>query len=147
MIFAQEPDLSQIHVLKDCGNHVMSHELVPIVTKGDSILPEVLDNLPPPPPAVAMHIQHPIMHHKQMQPIHSHMSGQQQQPQQQQMQQQTSPLQSKTLITSMPPQTSSTPSSSMTMTLSPVSCVVAMQTGVYTLAEEPELEAEENTNM
>lgn len=87
IIFAQEPDLSQLHVLKDCSNHALGHELVPIVTMNDPMLPEVLDNLPPPPP---MQMQHSMM---QM------------------------------------PQASN------------------VRTGVYTLAEEPELEAEENTTM
>lgn len=92
IIFAQEPDLSQLHVLKDCSNHALGHELVPIVTMNEPMLPEVLDNLPPPPP---MQLQHSMM--------------------QQQM-----------------PQTS---------------CTSNIRTGVYTLAEEPELEAEENTTM
>lgn len=101
-----------MHVLKDCTNHVMSHELVPIVTKNDTMLPEVLDNLPPPPPAVAMHIQHQNVQHKQIQ---SHLQAQQLEQHQQQI------LQS--------------------------SCISTLPIGVYTLAEEPELEAEENTNM
>lgn len=97
-----------MHVMKDCTNHVMSHELVPIVTKTDSMLPEVLDNLPPPPPAVAMHIQHQQnVHHKQIQ---SHLQTQQQQ-------------------------------------MLQTSCISTLPIGVYTLTEEPELEAEENTNM
>lgn len=83
MIFAQEPDLNQIHMMKDCGNHTIGHELVPIVTMPDQVMPEVLDNLPP--------------------------------------QQQTF---------MQPPMMQS-----------------AMLTGVYTLAEEPELEVEENTVM
>lgn len=36
-----------MHVLKDCGNHALGHELVPIVTMPDQVMPEVLDNLPP----------------------------------------------------------------------------------------------------
>lgn len=59
----------------------------------EPMLPEVLDNLPPPPP---MQLQHSIMQQQQM------------------------------------PQTS---------------CGTNMRTGVYTLTEEPELEAEENTTM
>lgn len=47
MIFAQEPDLNQMHVLKDCGNHTIGHELVPIVTMPEQVMPEVLENLPP----------------------------------------------------------------------------------------------------
>lgn len=42
IIFTQEPDLNQLHVLKDCGNH----ELVPIVTMPEQVMPEVLENLP-----------------------------------------------------------------------------------------------------
>jgi hypothetical protein len=45
LIFPQDPDLSQVHVLKDCNNPTYDHELVPIVTMSQS-LPEVLDNLP-----------------------------------------------------------------------------------------------------
>lgn len=85
MIFGQEPDINQLHVLKDCGNHALGHELVPIVTMSENttVLPEMLDNLP----------------QLQMLP-----SGQQ--------------------------------------------CIVSnVLTGVYTLQEEPELEAEENTPM
>lgn len=81
LIFGQDPDISQLHVLKDCSNHALGHELVPIVTMSDqSILPEMLDNLP------------------QLQPIQQ--------------------------------------------------CIGSnILTGVYTLPEEPELEAEENTTM
>lgn len=86
LIFGQEPDLNQLHVLKDCSNHALGHELVPIVTMNDQMLPEVLDNIP----------------------------------QQQQMHQHQAMIQP---------------------------CVSNVLTGVYTLAEEPELEAEENTPM
>lgn len=85
MIFAQESDMNQLHVLKDCTNHALGHELVPIVTSVNEspttvILPEMLDNLPQ--------------------------------------------------LTSMQP------------------CIMTqVLTGVYTLPEEPELEAEENTSM
>lgn len=78
-----------MHVLKDCSNHALGHELVPIVTMSEQILPEVLDNLPP-----------------THQPL-------QQLPQQSMIQQ----------------------------------CGTSMMTGVYTLTEEPELEAEENSIM
>lgn len=85
MIFAQEPDMTQLHVLKDCTNHALGHELVPIVTTVNEspnsiILPEMLDNLP---------------------------------------------------------QLANIQSCTMSQVL----------TGVYTLPEEPELEAEENTSM
>lgn len=85
MIFNQDPDINQMHMLKDCSAHSMGHELVPIVTMGEStsMLPEMLDHLPPP----------------QMQILSS---GQ---------------------------------------------CMSNVLTGVYTLPEEPELEAEENTTM
>lgn len=47
MIFSQEPDISQMHVLKDCNNHhLVEHELVPIMTMNSQALPEVLDNIP-----------------------------------------------------------------------------------------------------
>ena len=49
LIFSQEPDISQLHVLKDCSNHALGHELVPIVTSmadNNQMLPEMLDNLP-----------------------------------------------------------------------------------------------------
>lgn len=106
-MFAQEPDLSQLHVLKDCSNHGLGHELVPIVTMNEQpMLPEVLDNLPPPPP---MQIQ---------------MTSIQQPQSSQPMQLATQPLQ--------------TTSQAIGSTI---------LTGVYTLTEEPELEAEENTPM
>lgn len=101
MLFAQDPDLSQLNVLKDCSNHALGHELVPIVTMNDQMMPEVLDNLPPPPP---MQIQMISL------------------PQQSTMQQ-----------TLQPQQTTSQGAMGLT--------------GVYTLTEEPELEAEENTSM
>lgn len=98
-MFGQDADLSQLHVLKDCNNHGLGHELVPIVTMNDQILPEVLDNLPPP---------------------------------MQELQFQLSPVldQQQQLAPSM---------------VQP--CAQTTLTGVYTLAEEPELEAEENTSM
>lgn len=81
IIYAQEPDINQLNVLKDCNNVSMGNELIPIITQGDQIiLPEVLDNVL-------------------------------------QMQQQAIQQPQQTL------------------------------TGVYTLQEEPELEAEENTQM
>lgn len=47
LIFAQEPDLNQLHVLKDCNNHSLGHELVPIITMNNQlVLPEVLENVP-----------------------------------------------------------------------------------------------------
>lgn len=97
-----------MHVLKDCSSHALGHELVPIVTMNEQqmCLPEVLDNLPPPPP---MQIQ--------MTPI--------QQPQSSQ------PMQ----LTAQPQQTTSQAIGSTVLT------------GVYTLTEEPELEAEENSAM
>lgn len=67
----------------------MGHELVPIVTMSEQMLPEVLDNLPPT--------------HQALQQL----------PQQSMIQ----------------------------------ACIPNMMTGVYTLTEEPELEAEENTPM
>lgn len=46
LIFAQEPDLNQLHVLKDCNNHSLGHELVPIITMNNQVvLPEVLENV------------------------------------------------------------------------------------------------------
>lgn len=33
-------------MLKDCGNHTLNHELVPIVTMSEQVMPEVLENLP-----------------------------------------------------------------------------------------------------
>lgn len=101
---AQAPDMSQLNVLKDCSNHALGHELVPIVTMNEqmtTMMPEVLDNLPPPPP---MQIQMISV----SQPM--------------QMQQ-----------SSQPQQTTSQGAMGLT--------------GVYTLTEEPELEAEENTSM
>lgn len=95
LLFAQEPDLNQLHVLKDCSNPALGHELIPIITMNEQ-MPEVLDNLPPPPP---MQIQ---MSSMQMQ---------------------------------SPQQTTSQAIGSTVLT------------GVYTLTEEPELEAEENTTM
>lgn len=41
--------MNQLHVLKDCSNHALGHELVPIVTMNEhvhTVMPEVLDNLP-----------------------------------------------------------------------------------------------------
>lgn len=110
LLFAQEPDLNQLHVLKDCSNPALGHELVPILTMNEQ-MPEVLDILPPPPPP--MQIQ-----------MTSIPTKQQQQLQAQQLQ-----------IQQMPQQTSSQAISSTVLT------------GVYTLTEEPELEAEENTTM
>lgn len=47
MIFSQEPDISQMHMIKDCNNHhLVEHELVPIITMNNQALPEVLDNIP-----------------------------------------------------------------------------------------------------
>lgn len=78
-----------MHVLKDCNNVALGHELVPIVTMSDPILPEVLES------AVSI----------------SQYQNQ-----------------------AMPP--SSLPQ-----------LIPNMMTGVYTLPEEPELEAMENTPM
>lgn len=103
LLFAQDPDMSQLNVLKDCSNHALGHELVPIVTMNEQMMPEVLDNLPPPPP---MQIQ--------MIAVSQQSTMQMQQPQQ-------------------PQQTTSQGAHGLT--------------GVYTLTEEPELEAEENTSM
>lgn len=105
LLFTQEPDMSQLNVLKDCSNHALGHELVPVVSMNEQMMPEVLDNLPPPPP---MQIQM--------------IAVSQQSPMQMQMQQSPQPLQT-------------TSQASMGLT------------GVYTLTEEPELEAEENTSM
>lgn len=102
LLFTQDPDMSQMNVLKDCSNHALGHELVPIVTMNEQMMPEVLDNLPPPPP---MQIQMIAL------------------PQQSTMQMQSP----------QPQQTTSQSGIGMT--------------GVYTLTEEPELEAEENTSM
>lgn len=52
-----------MHTMKDGSNHQIGHELVPIVTMSEQMLPEMLDNLPPthqalqqlPPPT--MHMQ------------------------------------------------------------------------------------------
>lgn len=101
-LFAQEPDMSQLNVLKDCSNHALGHELVPIVTMNEQMMPEVLDNFTPPPP---MQIH--------MIPVS----------QQSSMQMQQHPSQ----------QTTSQGAMGLT--------------GVYTLTEEPELEAEENNSM
>lgn len=95
--------MSQLNVLKDCSNHALGHELIPIVTMNEQMMPEVLDNLPPPPP---MQIQ--MISVAQQPPM--------------QMQQSVQPLQT-------------------------TSQGVMGLTGVYTLTEEPELEAEENTSM
>lgn len=39
--------MNQLHVLKDCNNHSLGHELVPIITMNNQlILPEVLENIP-----------------------------------------------------------------------------------------------------
>lgn len=75
LIFNQESELNQLHILKDCSSHNIGHELVPIVTMDPNgpnsntinnsnnicstqqqnssgttsttvILPEVLDNVP-----------------------------------------------------------------------------------------------------
>lgn len=100
--------MSQLNVLKDCSNHALGHELVPIVTMNEqmaTMMPEVLDNLPPPPP---MQIQ--MISVSQQSPM--------------QMQQ-----------SSQPQQTTSQGEAH------------GYTTGVYTLTEEPELEAEENTSM
>lgn len=37
-----------MHILKDCNNHqhLVEHELVPIITMNNQALPEVLDNIP-----------------------------------------------------------------------------------------------------
>lgn len=100
--------MSQLHVLKDCSNHALGHELVPIVTMNEQqLLPDGTDNLPPPPMQV------------QMGSI--------------QQSQQLSPM-------TMQPTTQT----SQTTTQTIGSTVL---TGVYTLTEEPELEAEENTSM
>lgn len=109
--------MSQLNVLKDCSNHALGHELVPIVTMNEQMMPEVLDSLPPPPP---MQIQMISM------------------PQQSTMQMQQSPQQP------LPPSSSS--SSSLQPQQASSQGVIGM-TGVYTLTEEPELEAEENTSM
>lgn len=109
--------MSQLNVLKDCSNHALGHELVPIVTMNEQMMPEVLDSLPPPPP---MQIQMISM------------------PQQSTMQMQQSPLQPMP-----PPPSSSSSSSSQPMQATSTQAM----TGVYTLTEEPELEAEENTSM
>lgn len=106
--------MSQLNVLKDCSNHALGHELVPIVTMNEQMLPEVLDSLPPPPP---MQIQMISM------------------PQQSTMQMQQSPQQP------LPPSSHSLPQQAST-----AQGAIGM-TGVYTLTEEPELEAEENTSM
>lgn len=112
LLFAQDPDMSQMNVLKDCSNHALGHELVPIVTMNEQMMPEVLDSLPPPPP---MQIQMISM------------------PQQSTMQMQQSPIQP------MPPPSLSSQPLQVTSSQG--------MTGVYTLTEEPELEAEENTSM
>lgn len=103
--------MSQLHVLKDCINHALGHELVPIVTMNEQqVLPDGIDNLPPPPMQV------------QMGSI-----------QQSQQSQQLSPMTMQPTI-----QTSQTTTQTIGSTV---------LTGVYTLTEEPELEAEENTSM
>lgn len=95
-----------MHVLKDCSNHALGHELVPIGTMNEQqVLPD--GNLPPPPMQVQM--------------------GSIQQ------------LQQSTPMTMQP-----TIQISQTTTQTIGSTVL---TGVYTLTEEPELEAEENTSM
>lgn len=75
LIFAQEPDLNQLHVLKDCSNHALGHELVPIVTMSEQqqVMPEVLDNLPPPPPMQLQmtSMQQPIQQSTMSQPMGS----------------------------------------------------------------------------
>lgn len=97
-----------MHVLKDCSNHALGHELVPIVTMNDQQeLPDGIDNLPPPPMQV------------QMGSI--------------QQSQQPTPMTMQPTI-----QTSQTTTQTIGSTV---------LTGVYTLTEEPELEAEENTSM
>lgn len=110
--------MSQLNVLKDCSNHALGHELVPIVTMNEQMMPEVLEGLPPPPP---MQIQMISM------------------PQQSTMQMQQSPQQP------LPPPPSSS-SSSLPQLATSTQGTIGM-TGVYTLTEEPELEAEENTSM
>lgn len=108
-MFAQEPDLSQLHILKDCSNHALGHELVPIVTMNEQqVLADGIDNNLPPPP---MQIQMGSI----------------------QQSQQTSPMTLQSTI-----QTSQTTTQTIGSTV---------LTGVYTLTEEPELEAEENTSM
>lgn len=109
LLFAQDPDMSQLNVLKDCSNHALGHELVPIVTMNEQMMPEVLDNLPPPPPMQIQMISMPQQSTMQMLP------------------------------TSQPQQTTSQGSMGLGLGLG--------LTGVYTLTEEPELEAEENTSM
>lgn len=100
--------MSQLHVLKDCSNHALGHELVPIVTMNEQqVIPDGIDNLPPPPMQV------------QMGSI--------------QQSQQLSPMAMQPTI-----QTSQTTTQTIGSTV---------LTGVYTLTEEPELEAEENTSM
>lgn len=113
--------MSQMNVLKDCSNHALGHELVPIVTMNEQMMPEMLDSLPPPPP---MQIQMISM------------------PQQSTMQMQQSPQQS---LPSLQPLSSSSSSSQQPQQAS--SQGIIGLTGVYTLTEEPELEAEENTSM
>lgn len=113
LLFAQEPDMSQLNVLKDCSNHALGHELVPIVTMNEQMMPEVLDNLPPPPP---MQIQMIAVSQQSPMPMSMSMSMP--------MQMQQSP---------QPQQTTSQGAIGLT--------------GVYTLTEEPELEAEENSSM
>lgn len=95
--------MSQLNVLKDCSNLALGHELIPIVTMNEQMMPEVLDNLPPPPPMQIQMISVPQQSTIQMQP------------------------------NLQPQQTTSQGSMGLT--------------GVYTLTEEPELEAEENTSM
>lgn len=53
-------------MLKDCSNHALGHELVPIVTMNEhahTIMPEVLDNL-----SSQQHNQSMLMQQSMMQP-------------------------------------------------------------------------------